>query len=92
VRAGATGAPLAPDLFTKSFKRLAASAGLDPKTGLHDLRHGVATQLGRAGVHPHTVSTVMGRSSVAFTMDVYTEDWDEGTDLAASALDNAVHL
>lgn len=86
------GRPIDPDLFTKSFKRLAAGAGLDPRTRLHDLRHGVATQLARAGVHPHTVSSVMGHSSVAFTMDVYTEDWDEATEQAASALGEALDL
>jgi integrase len=86
------GRPIDPDLFTKTFKRLAAGAGLDPRTRLHDLRHGVATQLARAGVHPHTVSSVMGHSSVAFTMDVYTEDWDEATEQAASALDRVLDL
>ena len=86
------GRPIDPDRFTKTFKRLAAVAGLDPKTRLHDLRHGVATQLARAGVHPHTVSTLLGHSSVAFTMDVYTEDWDESTEQAASALGSALNL
>jgi integrase len=67
------GRPIDPDFFTKTFKRLALQAGLHPRTRLHDLRHGVATQLARAGVHAHTVSTVMGHSSVTFTLDVYTE-------------------
>lgn len=40
------GRPIDPDLVTKSFKKLAAKAGLDPKTTLHDLRHAVLTQLG----------------------------------------------
>jgi integrase len=37
-------------------------------------------------------SSILGHSSVAFTMDVYTEDWDEGTEQAASALGNALNL
>ena len=86
------GAPIDPDLFTKSFKRLALSAGLDPSTRLHDLRHAVATQLARRGVHPHTVSAILGHSSVAFTLDVYTEEWDEGAAQAATALGEALDL
>jgi integrase len=86
------GRPIDPDLFTKSFKRLAASAGLNLKTRLHDLRHGVATQLARDGVHPHTVSTVMGHSSTSFTLYTYVADWDEGADQAASALSSVLNL
>ena len=67
-------------------------AGLDPKTRLHDLRHGVATQLARAGVHPHTVSSLLCHSSVAFTMDVSTEEWDEGAEQAATALSSALEM
>jgi hypothetical protein len=34
----------------------------------------------------------MGHSSVAFTLDVYTEAWDEGAAQAASALEEALNL
>jgi integrase len=86
------GQPIDPDLFTKTFKRLALQAGLHPRTRLHDLRHGVATQLARAGVHAHTVSTVMGHSSAAFTLDAYTDAWDEAAAQAAAALGDALNL
>lgn len=86
------GSPIDPDLLTKNFKRLVVQIGLDPSIRLHDLRHGVATQLARAGVHPHAVSTVMGHSSVAFTMDVYTQAWAEGADEAADAIGEALNL
>jgi hypothetical protein len=43
-------------------------------------------------MHAHTVSTVMGHSSVAFTLDVYTDAWDEAAAQAAAALDNALSL
>jgi hypothetical protein len=46
------GKPLDPDLMTKAFKRLAATAGLHPKTRLHDLRHAILTELGRRNIHP----------------------------------------
>ncbi len=86
------GSPIDPDALTKAFKRLAAQAGLDPRTRLHDLRHAVATQLARKGVHPHTVSAILGHSSTAFTMDVYTEEWDEGQHQAAVALAEVLNL
>jgi len=87
-----TGAPVDPDTFSKTFKRLAQAADLDPRTRLHDLRHAVATQLARKGVHPHTVSAILGHSSVAFTLDVYTGDWGEGVAQAATALGEALDL
>jgi integrase len=43
------GSFLHPDSFTHSFKRLARQAGLHPSTRLHDVRHAVATELGRRG-------------------------------------------
>ncbi|CAN5176471.1 site-specific integrase [soil metagenome] len=86
------GAPIDPESFSKGFKSVALAAGLDPRTRLHDLRHAVATQLARKGVHPHTVSAILGHSSVAFTMDVYTEEWDEGAAQAATALGEALEL
>ena len=86
------GRPIDPDHFTKTFKRIAAEAGLDPRTHLQNLRDGVATQMARKGVHPHTVSTILGHSSTTFTMDVYTDAWDEGAIEAAAALDEAPNL
>jgi integrase len=86
------GRPIDPDLLTKTFKQIAAEAGLDPRTQLRHLRDGVATQLARKGVHRHTVSSVLGHSSVAFTMDTYTDAWSEEADEAAVALDAALNL
>ena len=86
------GRPIDPDRFTKSFKRLAAEAGLDPKTTLHDLRHAVLTQLGRGKVHPLIVSAIAGHSDPAFTMRVYQHAWEEGVDEGVAALDKAFDL
>jgi hypothetical protein len=41
------------------------------------------------GVHPAVASAVLGRSSVAFTMDTYQHVVDHMIDQAATALDNA---
>ena len=66
------GTPLRPAWISVRFDTLAARAGLPPIT-LHGLRHGAATMLLAAGQPPKVVSEILGHSTVAFTMDVYTE-------------------
>lgn len=68
-------------------KRLAHRAGMHPATRLHDVRHAVATELGRRGVHPVIVSAVLGHASPAFTIAVYQHAWQEGPSEAARALE-----
>jgi integrase len=62
---------LHPDSFTHAFKRFGREAGLHPSMRLHDVRHAVATELGRQGVHGVVVSAVLGHASPAFTIAVY---------------------
>jgi hypothetical protein len=81
---------LYPDSFTGAFKRLARQAGLHPSTRLHDVRHAVATELGRRGVHPVIVLAVLGHASPAFTVAVYQHAWEEGPAEAAAALQAAL--
>jgi integrase len=81
---------LYPDSFTHAFKRLAHQAGFHPATRLHDVRHAVATELGRRGVHPVIVSAVLGHASPAFTVAVYQHAWQEGPTEAAAALQAAL--
>lgn len=64
------GAPLHPDLVTRTFKRLAASAGL-PTIPLHGMRHSYASAALEAGVDTKVVSGRLGHSSVAITADLY---------------------
>ncbi|WP_112263050.1 tyrosine-type recombinase/integrase [Lentzea terrae] len=45
-----------------------------PLIRLHDVRHTYATISLRSGVHPKIVSSRLGHSKVAFTLDTYTED------------------
>ena len=75
------GTPLRPAWISVRFDTLAGRAGLPPIT-LHGLRHGAATMLLAAGQPPKAVSEILGHSTVAFTMDVYTEVAEE---LAAAA-------
>ena len=76
-----------PDSFTSAFKRLARKAGMHPDTRLHDVRHAVATELGRQGVQPVIVSAVLGHASPPFTIAVYQHAWQEGPSEAAAALE-----
>jgi Phage integrase family len=84
------GFPLYPDAFTRAFKRFAAKAGPHPVTRLHDVRHAVATELGRRGVQPVIVSAVLGHASPSFTIAVYQHAWQEGPSEAAAALEAAL--
>jgi integrase len=84
------GSFLHPDSFTHAFKRFGRKAGLHPSTRLHDVRHAVATELGRQGVHGVVVSAVLGHASPAFTIAVYHHAWQEGPYEAAAALENAL--
>lgn len=83
---------LHPDAFTHTFKRLVRAAGLHPSTRLHDVRHAVATELGRRGVHSVIVSAMLGHASPAFTAAVYQHAWQEGPYEAAAALESALNV
>ena len=84
------GLPLYSDSFTSAFKRLARKAGMHPATRLHDVRHAVATELGRRGVHAVIVSAVLGHANPVFTVAVYQHAWQDGPREAALVLEAAL--
>lgn len=43
-----------------------------PQIRMHGLRHTAATLLLRRGIHPKIVSDILGHSSIAITLDLYT--------------------
>ncbi|HZC04295.1 MAG TPA: site-specific integrase [Ktedonobacterales bacterium] len=53
------------------FQALLRRAGL-PRRRFHDLRHTCATLLFKAGVHPKVVSAMLGHSTIAITLDIYS--------------------
>ena len=59
------------NLVRRSFLPLLASCGL-PRIRFHDLRHTCATIRFMKGQHPKRVSDILGHSSVAITLDIYS--------------------
>jgi len=57
--------------LTKHFQALLARAGL-PKMRLHDLRHGAASLLVGAGVHPRIAQELLRHASSKTTMEIYS--------------------
>ena len=53
------------------FHRILAGAGL-PRIRLHDLRHTMATLMLAEGEHPKVVSSRLGHSTIAITVDTYS--------------------
>jgi integrase len=80
------GAPCDPDSFSHGAVRIAKAAGLDG-VRLHDLRHGVATALAKAGTPAYVTSKVLGHSSVHFTANVYQHADEETVDRALAGLE-----
>jgi integrase len=65
------GTPIDPGTLTHNFAKIAKKAGLE-HLRFHDLRHTFASLMLITGVHPKIVSEMLGHSSVAFTLDVYS--------------------
>ncbi len=72
----------ADNMLKRSLKPLCAGASLRPLT-FTDLRHSCATFLAFLGVHPKTAQKILGHSSIAVTMNVYTHALDEMQEDAA---------
>jgi integrase len=83
------GRPMRTDSTSSAFSRLMRSQGLRPFT-FHALRHGHAIALLLAGCNPKVVSERLGHSSVAFTMDVYSEVLPAMQEQAASAIEDVI--
>ena len=65
------GSPLSVTTTWKRWRRLLAAAKVRP-VRFHDARHTAATLLLSRGVHPKVVSEMLGHSTVAITLDVYS--------------------
>ncbi len=70
----------------RAFRRLLERAGL-PRTRFHDLRHTAATLLLASGTHPKLVQELLGHSTIALTLDVYSHVTPSMHDEAANTMD-----
>ena len=81
----ADGSPWWSSDFDRSFRRAKKQAGIDVR--FHDLRHGHATALLRAGVHPKVVSERLGHASIGITLDTYSHVMPGMQEEAAEKID-----
>lgn len=65
------GTPLDCNNFLKQFRKLLAVAGIDSRR-FHYLCHTCATLLLAQGVHPRIVMELLGHSTIAMTMNLYS--------------------
>jgi len=85
-----TGQPLSGiHVLRYEFFPLLKRAGL-PRVRFHDLRHSCATLLLGSGVNPKIVSEMLGHSTVAITLDLYSHVLPTMQEAAASALETAL--
>ncbi len=90
VFANEVGGPIEPHNFVRrTFARALKSAGV-PTVRFHDLRHTAATLLLEQGVHPKIVSEMLGHSTIAMTLDLYSHVTPTMQRQAADAMDTAV--
>lgn len=60
------------ELLRTWFRPLLARAGLPPTIRYHDLRHTAASLLLAAGTHPKVAQEMLGHSTIATTLDLYS--------------------
>lgn len=65
------GNPWTPHKVTDGFRALARTAKV-ANASFHTLRHTCATKLLEQGVHPKVVQEMLGHSTIAITMDLYS--------------------
>lgn len=83
------GGMVEPGKVTSLFHSALERADLE-KIRVHDLRHTVATLLLKAGEHPKVVQEILGHSSIAITLDLYSHVAPGMHDQAISRLDQAL--
>ncbi len=81
-----TGAPLENATVLRQFQRITKDAKF-PHMRLHDLRHSCATLLLSKGIHARVVMEILGHSTIAMTMNVYSHVVPEIAREAATAMD-----
>lgn len=82
----AMGKPIHTSDLRVDFLRILREAQL-PQIRFHDLRHTAATLLLSQGVHPKITSEMLGHSTIAITLDLYSHVTSQMQREAANAMD-----
>lgn len=77
---------------TRKFKRMLKRAGLPQSTRFHDLRHTCATIALEEGVEIKALSSMLGHSDVAFTMNTYVHATKKLKTSAADKMEAAFEI
>jgi len=85
------GLPVSQSVLTKHFQDLLEAAGL-PRMRLHDLRHGAATLLVGAGVHPRVAQQLLRHASSKTTTEIYSHVTAAQERQAAEVLERTMAL
>ena len=78
-------------LWQKSWFKTALREAALPLMTLHDLRHTAASLAVQSGANVKTIQRMLGHTSAAMTLDVYSDLFDDDLDDVATALDRAAH-
>jgi len=68
----ATGRPIEPRNFVRTFDYLCAAAGVR-RIRVHDLRRTVASLLNKLGIPARDAQLILGHTRIALTQEIYTE-------------------
>jgi integrase len=79
------GAPMSPDVLTRTFNSLVAASGLPP-VRLHDMRHGAGSLALQAGADLKVIQDQLGHASIVFTADTYVTVVPQVAHAAAEAV------
>ncbi|MBV8444448.1 MAG: tyrosine-type recombinase/integrase [Candidatus Dormibacteraeota bacterium] len=80
---------LSPTRVRTAMQRILTQAKL-PMIRFHDLRHTAATVMLSRGVHPKAASEMLGHSTIAITLDLYSHVTENIQRQAAEAIDAAM--
>ena len=83
------GNPWTPQKVSDGFRALAKRAKISGAS-FHPLRHTCASMLLARGVHPKVVQEMLGHSTIAITMDLYSHVYPSLQAEAATKLDAAL--
>ncbi|MGN8552239.1 UNVERIFIED_CONTAM: tyrosine-type recombinase/integrase [Microbacterium sp. SLM126] len=74
---------------SKSWFASALNLAQLPPMTIHDLRHTAASLAVQSGAHVKTIQRMLGHTSAAMTLDVYSDPFDHDLDAVSNALDAA---